>query len=153
MFIHHTRGVILSQNFAERGAIPFWALPSGRLAPRCEVQQCTSQASTPGRSASISPSPSRNRCFDRVIRDSGRIFAGAITGSQQVQDGPDVPIMRVAFRVDVAIRERYQIGERVLLFYPQSKLGLTALWLEIWGGGLLRAKAEREIRPRGNSKI
>lgn len=81
----------------------------------------------------------------RMIRNSGRIFAGTVTNIQFVQDG--IPITRVTFRIDEAIRgvrkdqtiqmsewgalwqagERYRTGQRVLLFlYPESKLGLTS---------------------------
>ena len=83
----------------------------------------------------------------RIIRDSGRIFAGTVTNVQHVQGGSGVPITRVTLRIDEAIRgvrkgqsvqitewgglwqagERYRTGEHVLLFlYPQSKLGLTS---------------------------
>ena len=67
----------------------------------------------------------------RMIRDSGRIFAGTVTNIQHVQES--IPITRVTFRIDEAIRgvrkgqiiqisewgglwqagEQYQIGERV----------------------------------------
>ena len=83
----------------------------------------------------------------RIIRDSERIFAGTVISIQRALDGPGVPITRVAFRIDEAVRgvkkgeiiqvlewgglwetgERYRMGEHVLLFlYPQSKLGLTS---------------------------
>ena len=83
----------------------------------------------------------------RILRDSGRIFAGTVTNVQHIQGGTSVPITRVTFRIDEAIRgvrkgqslqisewgglwqtgERYRTGEHVLLFlFPQSKLGLTS---------------------------
>jgi hypothetical protein len=82
----------------------------------------------------------------RMVRHSGRIFAGTVINIQRL-DGPGFPITRVTFRIDEAIRgvrkgqtvqisewgglwqtgERYRIGERILLFlYPPSKLGLTS---------------------------
>jgi hypothetical protein len=83
----------------------------------------------------------------RLTRQSGYIFAGTVTAVERVASSKTVPIMRITFRVDQAMRglrdgqiciihewaglwesgERYRRGERVLLFlYRPSKLGLTS---------------------------
>ena len=85
----------------------------------------------------------------QMTRQSGYIFAGTVVSVGPV--GPvnpnQLPVMRITFRVDQAIRgvragqllevrqwaglwesgDRYHVGERLLLFlYPPSKLGLTS---------------------------
>jgi len=84
-----------------------------------------------------------------MIRDSGRIFAGAVIKIERVDPGPTsgIATIQITFRGEDPIRgvrrgqvlqirewsglwqtgESYRVGERVLLFlYPPSKLGLTS---------------------------
>lgn len=84
-----------------------------------------------------------------MMRDSGMIFAGTVLKVQQGSGSasPAIPVTRITFRVEQAFRgvragqvftmtewaglwqnrERYHVGEKVLLFlYPKSKLGLTS---------------------------
>jgi hypothetical protein len=87
--------------------------------------------------------------FNDVVRASGMIFSGTVTG---IKPGPAkqtqaVATVAITFHIDHAIRgtrvgdhitisqwaglwssgQRYRLGERVLLFlYPRSKLGLTS---------------------------
>ena len=105
----------------------------------------------------------------RMVRDAGRIFVGTVTNIQRVQDGPGVPIARVTFRIDEAIRgvrkgqsvqidewgglwragEQYRVGEHVLLFlYPQSKLGLTSPI----GGGIGRWSIQSDGKAENPAK-
>jgi hypothetical protein len=115
--------------------LAFLAIPAAAQVPR---------ASTPAVGSGLQvPQP----LLRRMIRDSARIFAGTVTSVQGVQTGPGIPITRVTFRVDEAVRgvrkgetieirewgglwlagERYRAGERVLLFlHPESRLGLTS---------------------------
>jgi hypothetical protein len=101
----------------------------------------------------------------RMIRDSGRIFAGTVLKVERVDPVPASAIAttQITFRVEQAIRgvrrgqvvqvhewsglwqtgERYRVGERVLLFlYPQSKLGLTSPV----GGAVGRLQIDRNRR-------
>jgi len=106
----------------------------------------------------------------RILRDSGRIFAGTVTNVQHIQGGPGVPTTRVTFRIDEAIRgvkkgqtlqinewgglwqagERYRIGEHVLLFlYPQSKLGLTSPVAGAMGRWSVQGDEKAPAKPLG----
>ncbi len=101
----------------------------------------------------------------RMIRDSGRIFAGTVIKVERANPSPDSSIAttQIIFRVDEPIwgvrrgqvlqihewaglwqtGERYRVGERVLLFlYPQSKLGLTSPV----GGTIGRLQIDRDRR-------
>ena len=95
------------------------------------------------------PIGSRGGVFDEVVRASGMIFSGTVTG---IKPGPAnqtqaVATVAITFHIDQAIRgtrvgdsitisqwaglwssgQRYRVGERVFLFlYPHSKLGLTS---------------------------
>lgn len=85
----------------------------------------------------------------RLSRSSGIVFSGTVMKVERIapSKGDAAAVMRIAFRVDGAIRgvtrgqtlvirewaglwqsgERYRPGERVMLFlYPPSKLGLTS---------------------------
>jgi hypothetical protein len=85
----------------------------------------------------------------QMTRRAGAIFAGRVLSVQYLRPRftDEVPTMRVTFRVERGIRgartgstfvlrewaalwnggERYQVGERVLLFlYPRSRVGLTS---------------------------
>ena len=87
--------------------------------------------------------------FSELVRASGMIFSGTVTGIERRPANQDQTLATVAitFHVDKAMRgarfgehitisqwiglwssgQRYRIGERVLLFlYPPSKLGLTS---------------------------
>ena len=95
------------------------------------------------------PIGSRGGVINDVVRASGMIFSGTVTG---IKSGPAnqtqaVAAVAITFHIDHAIRgtrsgdsitisqwaglwssgQRYRLGERVLLFlYPRSKLGLTS---------------------------
>jgi hypothetical protein len=84
----------------------------------------------------------------RMIRDSGKIFAGTVIKVERTDPAPTSTIVTlITFRVEEAIRgvrrgqivqirewaglwqagEQYRVGEHVFLFlYPPSKLGLTS---------------------------
>jgi hypothetical protein len=84
----------------------------------------------------------------RIIRDSGKVFAGTVIKVERTDPAPTSTITtQITFRVEEAIRgvrrgqivqirewaglwqagEQYRVGEHVLLFlYPPSKLGLTS---------------------------
>jgi len=109
----------------------------------------------------------------RMIRDSGRIFAGTVIKVERVDLTPasTIATTQITFRVEEAIRgvrqgqvlqihewaglwqtgERYRVGERVLLFlYPQSKLGLTSPV----GGTIGRLQIDRNRRvDLNNGKV
>jgi hypothetical protein len=96
-----------------------------------------------------SASPPSTASLQQLTRNSGYIFSGTVIAVEQpAAPGPNtVPTVKIAFRVDHAIRGvrigqtlvirewaglwdssgGYCRGERVLLFlYPSSKLGLTS---------------------------
>ena len=182
MFIHHTHSVIKSHKFYEalrynsaapvrapglsqRGPavrVRFWAvvfffvLPLGARVTARPVNTFTLQIPQP--------------MLRRIVRDSGRIFAGTVIDIQRTQDGPGVPITQVTFRIEEAIRgvrkgdqvqikewgglwqsgERYRTGERVLLFlYPASKLGLTSPVAGTMGRWPVQSDEKRQAKPFG----
>jgi hypothetical protein len=107
-----------------------------------------------------------------IIRDSGKIFAGAVLKVERLGPGPTggIGTTQISFRVEEAIRgvrrgqviqitewgglwqtgERYQVGEHALLFlYPASKLGLTS---PVGGTvGRLRIGRDRRVGLRTGS--
>jgi hypothetical protein len=105
----------------------------------------------PAESARSSITP-RSLTPTSLTHSSGYIFSGTVKAVEGVatgdRDGNSVPTMQITFQVAKAIRgvrsgqtlvvrewagmwqsgERFQLGERVLLFlYPPSKLGLTSI--------------------------
>jgi hypothetical protein len=97
----------------------------------------------------LSPNTLEVAALRQMTRQSGAIFAGRVLAVQYLRPrfNDEVPTMRVTFRVEKGIRgaktgnrfvlrewaglwnsrERYRVGERVLLFlYPTSRVGLTS---------------------------
>lgn len=93
------------------------------------------------------PTPNSIVAPVKAMRSSALIFSGTVLKVDHIAPAGSQPITQITFRVESAIRgtrrgqvltvhewaglwnsgERYQAGERVLLFlYPQSKLGLTS---------------------------
>lgn len=83
----------------------------------------------------------------RLVRNSGMIFSGTVLSVAHLSTPNSPGITQITFRIETAMRgtrrgqilrvrewdglwnfgERYDIGQRVLLFlYPNSKLGLTS---------------------------
>jgi hypothetical protein len=107
-----------------------------------------------------------------IIRDSGKIFAGAVLKVERLGPGPTggIGTTQISFRVEEAILgvrrgqviqitewgglwqtgERYQVGEHTLLFlYPASRLGLTS---PVGGTvGRLRIGRDRRVDLRTGS--
>ena len=99
-------------------------------------------------SAVFSKNINSKQTLRRMIRDSGKIFAGTVIKVERTDPAPTSTIVtQITFRVEEAIRgvrrgqivrirewaglwqagEQYRVGEHVLLFlYPPSKLGLTS---------------------------